>query len=281
MWYHQALKSREELRRRGRTPSSAQNIMMKEEYDQDLVNELLSWLHFVLFLIFSMQAFLARFVNEAPEEYQVPLFNGDTSVKTTWGLPRCIYVNQLVSAYFCIVSAHHLALQVPFVFKTYLFFISKKVNYFRWSEYAFTSSLMVCIMAILCNLKDIVLLCILFSGMFTVIVCGLLAEIRRESIKYHFFGWILFSALQSFLFYLFATVAADAPERAIINILIPSMFILFSIFGVVQVLDVKQIGPWKSFTIVDITYMILSVLTKTTMGFLVIHICTLKSNGLQ
>jgi L-asparagine transporter-like permease len=148
-----------------------------------LNEQILSWLHFVAFVVFFFQSLLTYLAQSWAREYAVDI--GSSSVS----------VQNLISTYFVIVSCHHLLMQHDVVFKSYKESLQKEINSYRWTEYAVSSTIMVVVMGILCDIKQPIMLATLFVNMVAVILCGLWAEKDKKSWFPHLCGWVLFGHL--------------------------------------------------------------------------------------
>lgn len=225
---------------------------------------MLRWLHLVVFLMFFVQAVLTHFSRSSFSEFKIDFPHSQSRIKAN--------VKNLTAAYFTLVAFHHLAIQHPLLYRHYKLGLSRGRNVYRWVEYALTSSTMIVIMAILCGITDVVGVSMLFFNMILVILSGAWAEFDLfKSWFPHFSGWVLHMYIWGTLFSRFFNFTGDHRTYKLLSVLLPLMFVLFSMFGVVQLVHLLRIGPFKRYVIIEVFYVTLSVVTKTTMGFMVLH----------
>jgi hypothetical protein len=247
----------------------------------------LKWMHFVAFLTFGFQALMTTIASSAVKGFTISIGKGYT-----------VTVQSLVSTYFAIVSLHHLSMLTDTVNKKYVEGLAGNQNMYRWYEYTFTSSIMVTILGFLSGVENVPFLIMLFVNMALVIWTGAWAEVDKNRSWFpHLCSWLLFFHLWGQIFlqrwklesavsfvqdpisevingtstHTAMDVVAASQRLKVLEVLIPYMFFLFCMFGVVQTLDMLRIGPWKNYVAVEVSYVLLSLTTKTAMGFIVLH----------
>jgi len=245
--------------------TSARRSLDKIAGSPILDEKTLSWVHFVAFCVFSTQMFLVALAPFPKKTYTifVQLLGSEQEFE--------ISLQRLVVSYFAIVSGHHLIVQQRIAFEQYLKGMENECNVFRWSEYSISSSLIIVALGLLCGISDFRMLFALFVNMATVILCGYWAEKETSNWFPHFGGWILFFHLWGHLLLrYFELLGNRVLDSHLVFLMIPVMFILFCLFGVVQLLHMFRVGPWRSYLVVELSYILLSLITKTTMGFMVL-----------
>jgi hypothetical protein len=268
----------------GASASSAAVMMPTSGGLSRFGEEMLQWLHFVVFIVFFAQAVLTIISASPFGQYKI-------AIPQTYNLsgkhqqePIFLKVKTLICAYFVLVASHFLLMQNKTMFRIYKQNLAMGRNPFRWAEWSVTSSLIVVVSAILVHIRDVDSLVILFFNMVSVIICGAWAEYdTTRSLFPHLAGWVFHIYIWTILMFQYYKVATgqlpslptSSPtmqaEIQMLHILMPSMFILFTLYGVVQIIHMFQLGPGKNYVVVDVLYTVLSVITKTTMGFVVLH----------
>ncbi len=151
--------------------------------------------------------------------------------------------------------------------------LKKNRNYFRWIEYAFSSSLMVVLIASLVGITDVAALTAIFGANASMILFGWLMEKyeqpgRPDWTPFIFgciagiFPWIAIAD------YLWGPGASDMTPGFVYWIFV-SMFVFFNSFAVNQVLQYKQAGKWKDYLFGEATYIFLSLTAKSLLAWLV------------
>ena len=146
-------------------------------------------------------------------------------------------------------------------------------NYFRWVEYAFSSSLMVVLIASLVGILDIAALTAIFGVNASMILFGWLVEKYEQPGSTDWtafifgciagiFPWIAIGA------YLWGPGSSDLTPSFVYWIFV-SMFVFFNSFAINQILQYKPVGKWKDYLFGEATYVFLSLTAKSLLAWLV------------
>ncbi len=174
---------------------------------------------------------------------------------------------------FLFISATaHFVIAIP-AFKGYIAGLKQNRNYYRWIEYAFSSSLMVVLISSLVGITDIAALIAIFGVNAMMILFGLLMEKYEEPGKPDWtpfvfgciagvFPWLAIAD------YLWGPGASDLTPTFVYWIF-ASMFLFFNSFAVNQVLQYKQVGKWKDYLFGEAVYVFLSLTAKSLLAWLV------------
>ncbi len=169
-------------------------------------------------------------------------------------------------------AAAHFVIAGP-AFKRYVEGLKQNRNYYRWIEYAFSSSLMVVLISGLVGITDIAALVAIFGVNASMILFGLLMEKYEQPGKPDWtafiFGciagivpWIAIAA------YLWGPGASDLTPSFVYWIF-ASMFVFFNSFAINQILQYKQVGKWKDYVYGEAAYVFLSLTAKSLLAWLV------------
>lgn len=154
--------------------------------------------------------------------------------------------------------------------------LKNKVNYLRWAEYSVSAGIMLWIIATLSGILEIRSLVTLAMLNATLQYIGYLIERnvaantdKKETLKLLWAAWAIHLSIWVQIFISFFTVTQDsnAPIPDTVYTIIISLFILFSSFGILETLWVFQII--KSFDILEMGYIILSLSAKLFLSFFV------------
>ncbi|MCL4554164.1 MAG: heliorhodopsin HeR [Actinobacteria bacterium] len=146
-------------------------------------------------------------------------------------------------------------------------------NYFRWMEYALSSSIMVVLIASLVGILDVAALTAIFGVNASMILFGWLVEKYEQPGSTDWtafifgciagvFPWIAIAT------YLWGPGASDLTPTFVYWIFV-SMFVLFNSFAVNQILQYKPVGKWKDYLFGEATYIFLSLTAKSLLAWLV------------
>ena len=149
------------------------------------------------------------------------------------------------------------------------------MNPARWIEYAFSSSVMIVVIAMLTGVREI----------------GTLVAIVGTNAAMNLFGWSMEAANEGrdrpqWVHYLFGCIAGAVPWVVIGVALITgitspnaapipgfviaiyvSLFLSFNVFAFNMVLQFRKVGRWRDYLYGERTYMLLSLVAKTLLAW--------------
>jgi len=179
-----------------------------------------------------------------------------------------------VAASFLLLScAAHLLILV--FFKRYIADINRGLNVFRWYEYALSSSVMIIGIGSLFGMQDIASIFMMFLVNATMNLLGLLMERMNQGVEKKNVNWEAF---------IFGCVAGIAPWIAIclyffggpldqipgfVYGIVISYFVFFQTFPVNMYLQYARVSIWKDYRVGEVTYQILSLVSKSVLAWLV------------
>jgi hypothetical protein len=170
-------------------------------------------------------------------------------------------------------AAAHLLIASPILNKWYEKNLKKGANYARWWEYAFSSSLMIALIAMLAGVYDLSTLILLFVLNAMMIFWGLMMELHNQSTKNTDWTAYLFGCVAGIVpwvvigLYLFGAGDADNSPPDFVYWIFFSIFLFFNSFAANMVLQYKKIGPWKDYAFGEKVYIILSFVAKTALAW--------------
>lgn len=195
----------------------------------------------------------------------------ETTSKELFTLPFGILVGC-----FLLISALAHACVVIFS-KTYFKDLKQGINKFRWIEYAFSSSIMICLIATLFGVYDIGSLLLIFVVNASMNLFGLVMEqvnmgTDKKNIKWGPFIYGSIAGLAPWiviLLYMFGTGNFDQVPWFVWAI-IGTYFIAFNTFPINMLLQYNKVGKWKDYLYGERAYIILSLVAKTLLAWLVL-----------
>ena len=146
-------------------------------------------------------------------------------------------------------------------------------NYYRWVEYAFSSSVMVVLIAALVAITDVAALIAIFGANASMILFGLLMEKYEQPGSPDWTAFIFGCVAGIFPWlaiadYLWGPGASDMMPGFVYWIFV-TMFVFFNSFAVNQVLQYKRVGKWKDYVFGEVAYVFLSLSAKSVLAWLV------------
>ena len=186
-----------------------------------------------------------------------------------WDLPVALGV----ALFFALSALAHVLIASPWLFPRYRAGLLVGHNYFRWVEYALSSSIMIVLIAQLVGISDIVALLAIFGVNASMILFGWLQE-KYEAPGGR--GWLpfVFGCIAGAVPWIAITIyligpgsTSDAEPPSFVYGIFISLFVFFNIFALNQWLQYKQVGRWKDYLVGERAYITLSLVAKSLLGW--------------
>jgi hypothetical protein len=213
--------------------------------------------------------------------FTLPIFTNflGYNVQTRIALPEQaklldIRVGYAVASFLFMSALAHFILVMPGVKNWYINGIKKHRNYARWIEYAFSSSVMIVIIAMLCGVYDVGALLGLFGLNALMNLFGLTMErsyskTQQSDWLSFFFGciagiipWVVIA-----MYFLGAARNASDAIPGFVYAILVSLFITFNIFAINMFLQYKKVGKWKDYAYGEVAFIILSLVAKSLLAW--------------
>ena len=160
-----------------------------------------------------------------------------------------------VVVFLALSAFFHFLISSPWFFGRYKNGLLQSHNYFRWTEYALSSSIMIWLILAINGVTDLGALFAVFTANAAMILFGALQE------KYERPGSIVL-----FYFLRICSESGVAAPGFLVGIVI-SLFLFFNTFAINQWLQYKQVGKWASYLQGERTYITLSLIAKTALAW--------------
>ena len=159
--------------------------------------------------------------------------------------------------------------------KTYLSDINKGINRARWYEYALSSSIMICSIAILFGCYDLGSLILMFAVNAVMNLFGLLMEMmnppNRKQVDFTPFVFGCIAGIAPWIvvgLYFFGSGNFSQIPSFVYGILF-GYFLFFNTFPINMLLQYLKIGRWSDYRYGEKVYIILSLVSKSLLTWLV------------
>lgn len=178
----------------------------------------------------------------------------------------------IISSFLFISAIAHFL--VVFSKKRYERDIKTGINYFRWFEYALSSSVMIAMIAMFFGVYDLSSLILIVAINATMNMLGLLMEVHNQ--KTEKTNWLSFW-IGSFagiipwvviLIHFFGSGEYSEIPGFVYAILI-AYFVFFNLFPVNMYLQYKKVGKWADYLYGERAYIILSLVAKSILAWIV------------
>lgn len=154
--------------------------------------------------------------------------------------------------------------------------LKKAMNPYRWYEYAFSSSIMIVLIASFAGVWDVWSLVMIFVLNAMMIMFGYLMEkINQHTEKTDWSSFLLgcvsggvpWVVIYAYFIAAIGSVAESVPT--FVYFVLSIYFILFNVFAINMVLQYKAVGAWRDYLYGERVYIILSLVAKTILAWLV------------
>lgn len=180
----------------------------------------------------------------------------------------------MVAVFLLISAVAHFTIASPGVFGWYTNNLKKGINYARWYEYAFSASLMIVLIGMICGIYDLGALLMAFVLTGVMNLCGLLMEVHNQTTKKtnwspYVIGCIAgIAPWAAIAIYFFGSLAtAEGAVPTFVYFVLPTLFVFFFSFALNMVLQYKKVGPWRDYLFGERVYVLLSLVAKSALAW--------------
>jgi hypothetical protein len=185
------------------------------------------------------------------------------------------YLGVFVASFLLISAVAHFSIAYA-VNSKYNENLKKGMNPYRWYEYAFSSSIMIVLIALFVGVWDIWSLAMIFVLNAMMIMFGYLMELLNQKTETTNWSPFMLGTISGgipwivlFAYFIGAVTSAGANPPTFVYLILFIYFVLFNIFAVNMVLQYKGVGRWKDYLYGERVYIIFSFVAKTFLAWLV------------
>ncbi len=190
-----------------------------------------------------------------------------------------IPIGPFVSIFLFLSAIAHFLVVLPGVNNFYNSRLQNGINYFRWFEYALSSSVMIVIIAMLFGAKDMGTILLIVGLNATMNLLGLMMELHNQTTgKTNWTAFVIGSFAGAFpwviilMYFLGSAVKTTGILEQIpwfVYAIFGTYFVLFNLFPINMVLQYKKIGKWRDYLYGERAYIILSLVAKSLLAWIV------------
>lgn len=183
-----------------------------------------------------------------------------------------IPIGVAVAIFFFMSSIAHFSVST-FGYKWYITKIGDHINPARWIEYAFSSTLMLIIIAMLVGIYELSALIMLVGANVAMILFGWMMELHNQTTEKTNWAAFIFGCIAGVVpwvaigIYLFASGDGDMKAPTFVYWIFLSIFIFFNCFAINQVLQYKKVGKWADYVYGEKAYIVLSLVAKSLLAW--------------
>lgn len=155
----------------------------------------------------------------------------------------------------------------------YLRKLGKHINPARWVEYAFSSSLMIVVIAMLVGVYELSALILIVGVNASMILFGWMMELHNQTTEKTNWTAFIFGCIAGIVpwvvigLYLFLSGDGDMKAPSFVYWIYFSIFVFFNCFAINQVLQYKKVGPWRDYLYGEKAYIVLSLVAKSLLAW--------------
>ncbi len=199
----------------------------------------------------------------------------DTATQTLQPVVNQFYelrIGPAVAAFLFMSSFAHFLLSTVF-YGWYVKNLRHHINRARWIEYAFSSSLMIVIIAMLTGLYDLSGLILIFAVNAAMILFGWMMELHNQTTSRTSWTAFIFGCLAGIVpwivigLHLAGDSAAGGSPPTFVYFIFGSIFVFFNIFALNQFLQYKKVGKWRDYLYGESAYIMLSLVAKSLLAW--------------
>jgi hypothetical protein len=238
-------------------------------------NLILAGLHFIQFVAILAISFARNPLVSAPVTSSYLAW--DPATRTLVDAQRQVFdlpIGPAVAGFFLLSAMAHFTVALP-ARAWYDARLARGQNPARWIEYAFSSSLMIVVIASLSGIREIGTLIAVFGANAGMILFGWSMEAANEGRErpqwLHYIFGCLMGAVPWVVIGASLLTAATAPGAAAIPAFViaiyVSLFVSFNVFAFNMVFQYAKIGRWRDYVYGERVYMILSLVAKSLLAW--------------
>jgi len=188
--------------------------------------------------------------------------------KTLFDVP----IGPVVALFLFMSSAAHFSVST-FGYKWYTSKIKNHINPARWIEYAFSSTLMIVVIAMLVGIYELSTLIAITGANAAMILFGWMMELHNQSTSKINWTSFIFGCIVGIIpwiaiaIYLFAAGEPGMRAPDFVYWIYFSIFVFFNTFAINQALQYSKTGRWTDYTYGEKVYIILSLVAKSLLAW--------------
>jgi hypothetical protein len=202
----------------------------------------------------------------------------ETGENSPWGPPEnvvlfTINLGGAVIAFLLLSAIFHFLIISPWFKKRYFDGLANTHNYFRWTEYSLSSSIMITSIMLLNGFTDFAGLIAVFAVNASMILFGALQEKYEKPGNGKGLPFIM-GCMTGVVPWIIIFISVFRPGYTgseeipgFVYGIIVTIFIAFNTFGINQALQYKQVGKWKDYLFGERVYITLSFVAKSLLAW--------------
>ena len=193
-----------------------------------------------------------------------------TTRATTPELVFSLRIGPAVACFLLLAAIDHALVAAPRVHRWYERGLDRRVNYARWIEYSISASIMIVLIGLFVGIRDLAAVTAMFAATTAMILFGLLMERHQRPGRSDWSAFWFGSLIGVVPWALIAAYVAQPPTvPGFVYVITILQFVLFFSFAVNMALQYAQVGWWRDYLHGEITYILLSLTSKSLLAWLI------------
>ncbi|WP_440992197.1 heliorhodopsin HeR [Haloarchaeobius baliensis] len=185
-----------------------------------------------------------------------------------------IQLSYLVAAFLLLSALAHLLIATV-LYDSYVSYLERGMNPYRWYEYTVSASVMIVVIAMLAGVWDLGTLVALFSLVAVMNLMGWMMELHNQTTeRVDWTAYIIgtFAGIVPWVVIaitILATIAGSdggGPPDFVLAIY-GSLFVFFNLFAINMVLQYRETWRWQDYLFGEKTYIVLSLVAKSLLAW--------------
>lgn len=178
-----------------------------------------------------------------------------------------------IAAFLLLAAVDHLLMAAPGVNRWYEGRLGRRINPARWAEYSVSATIMVLLIAMLTGITEVFALVGIAGANVAMILFGHRMERVNDGSRPVDWQPFWFGCLAGIVPWIAITIAIVGAEveyggvPTFVFAIFVSLFVLFNSFAVNQVLQYRELGPWRSYRFGELGYLVLSLTAKSALAW--------------
>lgn len=185
------------------------------------------------------------------------------------------YLGVIVASFPLLSALAHFLIALP-KNENYNENLKKGMNPYRWYEYAFSSSIMIVLIATFVGVWDFWSLVMIFTLNAMMIMFGYYMELVNQKTEKTSWSAFIVGCVSGgvpwvvlFAYFVAAISSTNTNPPAFVYLIFFIYFAVFNVFALNMVLQYKGVGRWKDYLYGERIYIVLSFIAKTALSWLV------------
>jgi hypothetical protein len=185
-----------------------------------------------------------------------------------------IQLSYLVAAFLLLSGLAHLLIATV-LYDSYVRYLDRGMNPYRWYEYSVTASIMIVVIAMLAGVWDLGTLVALFSLVAVMNLMGWMMELHNQTTERvdwtsyiigTFAGvvpWVVIAI--TILNTVLGSDGGGPPDFVLV--IYASLFVFFNLFAINMILQYRETWKWQDYLFGEKTYIVLSLVAKSLLAW--------------